>query len=72
MISKLFLFSFFIICLNAAIITYQGIPNQDTPEVQWSNGRLFNQTLNNLKNGDTFLIPNNTYFTVKNSILIRK
>lgn len=49
---------------NGAIITYQGIANDSSLDVSWKNGQLFNQTLQNLKPGDVFIIPNNTFYTM--------
>jgi hypothetical protein len=37
------------------------IANDDTYDVALHNGKLFNKTINNLQDGDTFLIPNKTF-----------
>lgn len=39
-----------------------GIPKNTTDEIVWKNGILLNDTLKNLKTGDTFVVPNKTFY----------
>jgi hypothetical protein len=42
-------------------VVYQGTPNDSSLSIAWKNGALFNVTLNALKPGDLFIVPNTTY-----------
>jgi len=44
--------------------TEGGVPGEVSEVVAWHNGRLLNTTLNMLKPGDTFLVPNMTFYTM--------
>lgn len=43
------------------VVTYAGVPNNDTLATEIANGALMNQTLASLLPGDILVIPNNTY-----------
>ena len=68
---KIFLISVFLICFINTIygkvinfIDIGGIPNDSTSTTEWHNGALLNTTLNNLQEGDVFIVPNTTFHTM--------
>ncbi len=68
---KIFLISIFLICFINTIygkvinfIDIGGIPNDSTSTTEWHNGALLNTTLNNLQEGDVFIVPNTTFHTM--------
>ena len=46
------------------VVTYAGVPNDDSLDVEIKNGALFNSTLASLQPGDIFVIPNSTFYTM--------
>jgi len=66
---KLFTNLFLIICssqvFNAKLIDFEkigGIPEDISEETAWTNGGLMNETLTSLLPGDTFVVPNKTFY----------
>ena len=49
--------------VNSREIVFDGIPNDDSLEIQIINGKSLNSSLNALLPGDIFIIKNQTYFT---------
>ena len=51
----------------SAVIDFEsigGIPHNNSYDVMYSNGQLFNNTVNSLQPHDVFVIPNRTYWLI--------
>eukprot|EP01124_Arcella_intermedia_P005924 TRINITY_DN13472_c0_g2_i1.p1 TRINITY_DN13472_c0_g2~~TRINITY_DN13472_c0_g2_i1.p1 ORF type:complete len:420 (-),score=83.51 TRINITY_DN13472_c0_g2_i1:8-1267(-) len=46
------------------VVVFNGTPNIDSGEASWKNAYLLNETLASLAPGDTFVVPNATYYTM--------
>eukprot|EP01125_Pyxidicula_operculata_P011036 TRINITY_DN360_c3_g1_i1.p1 TRINITY_DN360_c3_g1~~TRINITY_DN360_c3_g1_i1.p1 ORF type:complete len:425 (-),score=33.74 TRINITY_DN360_c3_g1_i1:140-1414(-) len=55
---------FFVTFIFCERVVYQGIPNDFSSDASWYNGKLLNTTFSKLNNGDTFIIPNSTYYVM--------
>lgn len=49
-----------------------GIAEDPSTEVMWSNGALLNKTLNSLRQGDIFVVPNATFHTAGGILVTNK
>jgi polygalacturonase len=55
--------------IQAATVTFQGVPSDPSLETAWKNGALLNETLNSLHPGDTLVFPANEVFYLVGGII---